>query len=178
MDTAGTFRVKNASAVTQVEMGRLSDSTYGFAAVNPSGTLVKLNNFLFGPATGYVSADYVGLSTSYVYGSGSAVGPFVSGIEIGPLGKAIVYLSATLMVQNDGASMSVEVDGPSYRPPSFEYDLALDNRPSTDLLLMSGSRIIVFEGLLPGTYTFRAMYKSAAGVFIDIAQRYMLVQPY
>lgn len=175
MDTAGSYKVLDASAVTQIQMGLLTDGTYGLAAVNPGGQFVKVNNFLFGPQHGYISTDIVSLSTSYH--NGSPVGPNLT-VEIGTLGKAIVTLSASMIVQNDGASMSVEVNGPTYMPPDIAYHLFLDNRPSTNLFGISSTRVVVFTGLLPGTYTFKAMYKSAAGNFIDIYDRYMLVQPY
>ena len=99
----GSLDILNNLGVTQVEAGLLSDGTYGLAAVNALGQLVPLSRLAFGVKSAQINnsesttntVNFVDLPT---------YGPFVTDVEVGPLGKLIIILSCAI---NIGGSSTV-----------------------------------------------------------------------
>lgn len=169
---------------TKVEMGELSDGTYGLALINPAGKLVKLEDFIFGPQKAVKSTVGTTASASYTNLS-DGVGPVASNVVIGPLGRAIVTLTAYMESPNGGmALMGVEIkrsDGSFAIAPDDFDSLSLGGGSTTTGTRVNGrASVEVFvEGLFPATYNFTAKYRtetpSGSALF---ANRVITVQPY
>lgn len=190
MDTAGTFRAKNASAQTQIEMGRLTDGTYGLAAVNGSGVLVPLSRLAFGLKADFISATQFTTSTSYV--DLTTVGPTVTDVEVGALGKMLVFLGCRAFaggastVYDYSVTMSFQV---VEQAGGTEVIAAADSNGCKLELLNGGAsehlesnlcRAIVLTGLSPGLYTVKAKYRNSwgSGREADFGGRFLVALPY
>lgn len=97
----GSVDVLNNIGATQVEMGLLSDGTYGLAAVNALGQLVPLSRLAFGVKSEQLNnsewtsntSDFTDLPT---------YGPYVTDVEVGPLGRLIIILSCGINIGGSG----------------------------------------------------------------------------
>ncbi|MBM0259761.1 hypothetical protein [Micromonospora sp. 4G55] len=170
---------------TKVEIGELSDGDYGIAVVNEAGKLVKLEDFIFGPQKAKKTTVGQTSSTSYTNLS-DGVGPAISSVKIGELGRAIVTLTAYMEPPPGGmALMGVEVkrtDGSFAIAPDDFDSLSIGGGDATQLIAVNGrSSVTVFiEGLFPGTYNFTAKYRVEVwnGQSAVFANRVITVQPY
>ncbi|MEV7329568.1 hypothetical protein [Micromonospora sp. NPDC093244] len=186
----GTGRVGmeicDESGNVKVLAGELTDGDYGLGLVDASGTLVKLEDFIFGPKKAEKSTPGTTTSTSYTNLSDGA-GPTLSGVTIGELGRAIVTLTAYMEAPNGGmALMGVLIeksDGSFAIAPDDLDSLSVGGGSTgTSTRVVGRSSVEIFvEGLYPGTYTFTAKYRvnppsgSPSALF---ANRVIKVQPY
>ncbi|KOX14993.1 hypothetical protein ADK66_03055 [Micromonospora sp. NRRL B-16802] len=172
---------------TKVEIGELSDGDYGIAVVNDAGKLVKLEDFIFGPQKAVQSTPGTTTSTSYT-NLDDGVGPALSGVTIGELGRAIVTLTAYMEAPDGGmAFMGVlieKTDGSFGIAPDDLDSLSIGGGSGIDNVRCVGrfSVEVFVEGLAPGAYNFIAKYRmqtvpsgSPSALF---ANRVIKVQPY
>lgn len=194
--TSGTLNVFDDQNSKKVEIGLLSDGSYGLAAVDANGKLVKLSSLAFGPKAEYLegrgrcaTTNWGDLSTI----SGQAdpqVGPVVSNVVIGDTGKCLVTLSCDMFYGAQealsGGYMGFEISGATTRTPQFKDALgrleshtvsgvetgtfsATDRRSFTTLV----------EGLTPGVHTFTAKYaRNDNSYTLDFGYRTLIVQPF
>ena len=173
LDTAGTFRIKDASGDAQVEMGKLSDGDYGLAAVNPTdGNLVKLQDFIFGPRvsnSAFVCQRWGAGAT--VYGDGLSFGTPNPGPDltcvISETGRAMVILTCGIDVDSNcqGGHMSFEMwasNGTQFDIASDQFAVSFSFGPNT--LGWSAyakySSVFYLEGLPVGPMTFLCKYRA------------------
>lgn len=191
--TGGSYglRVQDLFGVTKCFVGQLDPSggtgtdNYGIALVNAGGDLVKLEDFIFGPQM--VRQDAIGtISISGGFGDLSdGIGPYVLGVPIGDLGRAVVTLTSYVEAPPGSAGlMGVEVLAYPSNDTIIEAD-ALDSLyvgggqiSSPSIAVEGRSSVEVFiEGLDPGEYTFVARYATLSGT-ATFANRTIKVQPY
>jgi hypothetical protein len=112
-------------------------------------------------------------TTVTAYGDLTTVGPYVTAV-VGGSGRALVVASASITTPSnpDGAAMSVAVSGAStVAAAAGSRELFTDGTHS-------GSRLILFAGLTPGTTVFTAKYRSqTSGSTGTFADRVLLVLP-
>lgn len=173
-----------------VEVGKLSDDTYGIALVNSAGEFTKLHDFIFGPRTGF-NVDTISTDPTWIYTGGPAVDVIVG--ETGRLmitvGCQMEYSSSNVPAGSSsqgGGRMSFALTGAnSLLPDAFR---ALVN---TDTLSLGGtaahtvtatrraSYTHFLEGLDPGPTTVTAAYSATySGKTTSFRDRTLIVQPY
>lgn len=183
----GSLRVVDNTGELKVQVGLLPDGSYGLAAVNPDGELVALSTLAFG----IKSADVgdIETTTSQNYTDLPTAGPVVSGVQIGSSGRCLVILSAQIWGGNSSGFpsstqgfMSFRADGPTPVAPSDGTKAATvgnNDAPGTGGLAVSASRVVLVSGLLAGSYTFTAKYRSiTSGASAEFADRNLTVLPY
>jgi len=147
-----------------VEMGELSDGTYGLAAVNPAGQMVKLAQLVFGPdaKADSSSGTRTGM-TAFNLGdlTGADVGPSVT-VNIGDTGKALVFFTAnTYMTVNDNggaAFANVSITGATTKEVGVAGIQFQPNVGQTLFVSSNIGRHALVTGLNPGVHTFTMKY--------------------
>jgi hypothetical protein len=99
----GSLDILNNLGEVQVESGLLSDGTYGLAARNASGVLVPLSRLAFGVKSEQINNSESTTNTSNFVDL-ATYGPYVTDVEVGPLGRMIIILSCGI---NIGGSSTV-----------------------------------------------------------------------
>jgi hypothetical protein len=191
----GTYglRVADLFGETKVRVGQIDPAggtgseNYGIALENPSGQLVKLEDFIFGPISNGVNTAQSTSSLSYV--DLATVGPSVT-VTIGQTGRAMLILSARIgwSVADDqaGGAMGVELTGANVATPggSGEPGLSKYSEVSTGGAVARAdfdysSFVHFYEGLTPGETTFTCKYKSlVSGASADFQERKIAILPY
>jgi hypothetical protein len=97
----GSLDVLDNLGVTQVEMGLLSDGTYGLAAVNALGQLVPLSRLAFGVKSETVAASEATTNTSN-FTDLATYGPHIPNVEVGSLGRMLVIVSCKINIGGSG----------------------------------------------------------------------------
>lgn len=176
----GSLRIIDNTGQLQVVVGLLPDGTYGLAAVDPAGRMVKMSALAFGPKAANVSADAFITSTVFA-NSTSPIGPTVTDVVVGDTGRCLVTLTASMDVADDSLLMAPEISGPTFVPASDANALRFANRALTQSIGPGISRVLLIEGLDPGTYTMTAKYRvvdNTAPAGVNIYDRVMIVQPF
>lgn len=176
--------VNDQNWVTLVSVGRLPDGSYGLAAVNSLGQLVKLDTICFGQKAAYDTSADATSSTSYV-GLG---GPTVSDVLIGDTGRCKVTIGcqmdyATGAGVNAGGGMSFDVSGATTRSASNEWSLVdyinSNADPAGFQRIFRASYTHLFTDLTPGLHTFTAQYRSlVTAKSVSFADRTLIVEPF
>lgn len=174
--TGGSIRILDDNGDLVVQIGKLADGTYGLAAVNGAGAAVKLSALAFGPAAATVSAD--AFITSTTFADASPPGPVLTNVVIGDTGRCIIMLSAAADVADEACFMGVEIDGPTPFPADQAWSYRISNRNLTQSIGLGASKVLLAEGLEPGTYTFRAKYRVVDGNSVNIYDRTLIVLPF
>lgn len=182
MDTDGTFRVKDAATDTRVEMGRLTDGTYGLAAVNDLGQLVPLSRLAFGVKYAYrhdlcryqsttygdATIDFTGLVTP---------GPSMTDVAVGDLGIMLIFITARIFIASSssfpitsiGAYVSFQVTnqntGAVVWSPSDSWSATFGWSASNTAEGYDATVATIYPltGLDPGIYTVTAKYRTIDG---------------
>jgi hypothetical protein len=167
-DPAATTNAGAKYGPAMVEMGELSDGSYGLAAVNPAGQLVKLSTLAFGPAAeSDASAGTRAGSAGFTWGdlTGSGAGPTVT-VQIGDSGKALVIYSAFAdmgHVPDDGGAawVNFEISGATSRAATLNPYGGFRVQPNVGATVLGSqtiSRQALVTGLNPGQHTFTMKY--------------------
>lgn len=193
-DLTRGMRVGDLFGDTKVLIGQIDpdggfgSENYGIALENGSGTLVKLEDFIFGPQKGEISG--IGTINSTTFGDlTDFIGPYVTNVSVGPLGRVMVTVTAYMEVPQGGLGiMGVEViklDPTTVivRSPDDLDSLSIGGgTTSAPGVSVNGraSCLIFIEGLDAGTYEFVAKYRrlSPGGSACTFANRQIVVQPY
>ena len=162
------YKVFDVDGNLKIVVGQLGDGSYGLAAVNDDGLLVDLAALSFGQRTDQILTQEATFVTS-AYGDLTTVGPEVT-VTIGQTGRCKVTITAQINYSTVtsgvvvGGAMSFHGAGPETIEPSD--DNAIMSRlfnptgaPGVQQKFKASYQVLL-EGLLPGTYTFTAKYKS------------------
>jgi hypothetical protein len=174
----GAVRVLNGSGDLVVQLGLLPDTTYGLAAVDGSGKLVKLSTLAFG-----IQAASIAAQSSRSLGTfgdlAAGAGPSVT-VTIGNTGRCVVILGAMIATSGGvytGGLMGYEISGATDRAPDVLESLEFDM--SNESFSANASRAFLVENLNPGTHTITARYASAAsGTACLFERRNLIVLPF
>lgn len=189
--TDGSLDVFDNAGIKQVEIGKLSDDSYGLAAVSAAGTLTKLNDLIFGPQTDFV------LATITANDTGLYSGPSVT-VTVGETGRLIIILSAQMEYESinqpvgvssaGGGRMGFGMTGANSMGPDafkslvFTDSLGLGGDVSNTHTITAtrrGSYVHFLEGLNPGATFVQAHYSAAySGKTVDFRDRTLIVLPY
>lgn len=187
--TEGSLDVFDNLGVKQVEVGNLSDGTYGLAVVGPSNELTKLSDVIYGPAAAQVLPQEFTSSTTFV--NLATVGPTVT-VNVGSSGRVLLFLTCTLSLESTdhqvGGMMGFQMSGANVQAPQNLLSLVLVSAISTpssgDDTLIADRRTVTYflTGLNPGVTTFQAKYKNfnpnGTGTDVSFYDRQLVVFPY
>ena len=190
----GSLDILNASGVTQVEAGLLSDNTYGLAAVNDLGQLVPLSRLAFGVRSSQLNNIEFTTNTSNFVDL-PTYGPYVTDVQVGPVGKLIIMLSCQINIGGSSTTwgaggfmafdMINQATGTNYWTASQSVSVhywAL-GLPALYQGSCSISRIFLMENIPPGIYTLVTKYlsfgvSSPGTTHAEFARRNITVLPY
>lgn len=103
-------------------------------------------------------------TSSFIWGDLATVGPVVSGVQIGPSGRCLVFITSTIILlgASGGGEMAYEISGATTvgtgdTPPSLAYYGPVSSGPTC-------TRLVLQEGLNVGAHTFTAKYLADMGV--------------
>lgn len=102
-------------------------------------------------------------TTSTTWTDLATVGPTISNVRIGPSGRCLVFISATMNILSapEGGSMGYDITGATTLGPSDQgRDLAHYGSTGASL---SATRLVLQEGLNTGLHTFTAKYFYGGG---------------
>jgi hypothetical protein len=176
------LRVNNTTMDPQIRAGELASGGYGLEAVDATNQLVSLSTLAFGIRAALVSA--LGTCSSTTFGNTTGTtGPAVTTI-IGPSGRAIVFLSATITCSpidsvgtSSGGSMSFMTDDGTITPSDDRAVGMIYTKDGIAAPHMSAA--IYVSGITPGSRTFTARYRSIdSGKNIAFEDRTIIVFPY
>jgi len=165
----GTLTVRDAANLTRTQFGLLSDGTYGLGVLDTSGTLVNMNNFVFGIRTQYINTSQ---NTSSITPADLATaGPSVT-VNVGNSGSVILWMSAFIAttVNNQTGQIFLFVDG-------TQVDYQLGNSASGTPTGVSTASNRIITGLSAGNHTFALKYQSSNGSPVNFSARSIIAQP-
>jgi hypothetical protein len=172
---SGTFVVNDASGVRQVELGLLSDGSYGLNVKEPSGSFHQVPYV-------YASTILTGeVCSSNVYGDLATVGPSVT-VLVRSSGRILIIASAQVQwivpaavaTTGDGR-FDVAFTGANTRVPNEVVDPIVGQATqsiavaaqSTSSYATALTMQAVFENLNPGATTFTMKYARSSSATAD-----------
>lgn len=192
--TEGSLDVYNNLGVKVVESGKLSDGSYGLAAVHPlTGALGKLSDVIFGPQVDSVgSIDAVTLPR---FGAWQDLGGPTVTVGVGESGRVLILLTARWDYNGSssgatmgatGGLMSFVASGANVITPQEQYSVITAfsiNGTASNLSFIVEDRktaTVFLEGLNPGLTTFSTRYQKyfdTSGA-VQVMDREIAVFPY
>jgi hypothetical protein len=186
----GAVVVVNQNGTAVVRLGRLSDGSYGAAAINSQGIEVPLSKLFFSERSVRTETNISVTGDNADPRIMQRTGPTIEAYEVGQSGKLRVDLSAVftrpevpLTGQAPAFYFGVYVDGPVNRTPLDDWLISVQNITMINGTSQAGATVgtsatFFLEDLPSGTYSIQMALQTGQGRTITVTSREMIVRTY